>query len=322
MKKFLFNLFLVFVPVSKWRKLLRHKYLGISLPVEWIEERRADAYENRVIYSIDDSAYIIKNELNKDKPSLITRFGTVELDIMRQFVNRKSRKINYVCTDNMSTLAGFFPIDTYHLTRFSSEMLEILPDVDVLGIRHLDEEFEAIKMFMPKTKLIDIYSYEIHRYGKNPWTKALEGKRVLVISPFEATIREQYKKRKSIHKSADFLPEFELKTLKAVQGFANSKENLPFKTWFEALDFMKEQINNIDFDIAVIGAGAYGMFLAHHCKLMGKKAIHSGGATQLIFGIAGQRWDECNIYNEHWTRPIRDELPKGAEKVRPVDSYW
>ena len=34
---------------------------------------------------------------------------------------------------------------------------------------------------------------------------------------------------------------------------------------------MKADIKEIDFDIAIIGAGAYGMFLAQYVKSLGKK---------------------------------------------------
>ena len=43
------------------------------------------------------------------------------------------------------------------------------------------------------------------------------------------------------------LPKFELKTIKAVQTVANEKTG--FKNWFEALYFMKQQMNEVDYDI-------------------------------------------------------------------------
>ena len=52
-------------------------------------------------------------------------------------------------------------------------------------------------------------------------------------------------------KKNNLLPKFELKTIKAVQTSANEK--CEFKTWFEALDSMKQQMDKIDYDIALIG---------------------------------------------------------------------
>ena len=116
-------------------------------------------------------------------------------------------------------------------------------------------------------------------------------KKVLVIHPFEKSIQEQYKKRVMIFPNSQILPEFELKTLKAVQTLCGEQDER-FETWFDALDYMYEQALNIDFDVAIIGCGAYGMPLASKLKNAGKQAIHLGGATQLLFGIKGYRWEE------------------------------
>ena len=57
---------------------------------------------------------------------------------------------------------------------------------------------------------------------------------------------------------------------------------------------MKAQIDKEDFDICLIGAGAYGFPLAAYVKRKGKKAVHLGGALQLLFGIKGSRWEDPN----------------------------
>ena len=61
---------------------------------------------------------------------------------------------------------------------------------------------------------------------------------------------------------------------------------------------MQKEIDKIDFDIAILGCGAYGYPLASYIKSIGKKAIHIGGATQLIFGIKGKRWEKASFINE------------------------
>ena len=154
------------------------------------------------------------------------------------------------------------------------------------------------------------------------FSSCLANKKVLVIHPFEETIKSQYQKRELLFDNKDILPKFELKTIKAVQSIADSK-NLPYSDWFEALESMKRQIDNTDFDIAIIGCGAYGIFLADYVKSLGKKAIHLGGATQLLFGIIGKRWeDEYKMtFNKHWVRPSDSEKPIGFDKVEN-GCYW
>lgn len=90
-------------------------------------------------------------------------------------------------------------------------------------------------------------------------------------------------------------------------------------------------LKNIDYDICLIGCGAYGFHLAAHAKLTGHKAVHLGGSLQLLFGIAGKRWFDPNsnilypiyknIKNENWTYPDMTEKPSGADKVEN-GCYW
>ncbi len=68
------------------------------------------------------------------------------------------------------------------------------------------------------------------------------------------------------------------------------------------------------FDVAIIGAGAYGMPLADFIKIkMGKVAIHMAGATQILFGIKGKRWENheyiSKLFNDHWKYPMQKEVP-------------
>jgi len=122
----------------------------------------------------------------------------------------------------------------------------------------------------------------------------------------------------------DILPEFTLLTLKAVQTVAGQRDER-FETWFDALEFMFNEAMKKDFDIAILGCGAYGFPLAAKLKLAGKQAIHLGGATQLLFGIEGNRWDDhpviSKLYNEYWVRPIESEKPKNANSVEGA-CYW
>lgn len=127
-----------------------------------------------------------------------------------------------------------------------------------------------------------------------------------------------------MYENQKVIPIFELKTIKAVQTIAGEKSE--FETWFDALDNMKKQIDNIDFDIAIIGCGAYGFPLASYVKDIGKQAIHLGGVTQLLFGIKGKRWEDWEHYQElradngkNWIRA--KEIPTDYKKVEG-GCYW
>ena len=121
------------------------------------------------------------------------------------------------------------------------------------------------------------------------------------------------------------MPQFaSLKIIKAVQSIGG--ESNGFDTWFDALHYMEQKIDECDYDVALIGCGAYGMPLAAHCKRQGKKAVHLGGVLQMLFGILGIRWEtEQDIYlkfaNEYWVHPLENERPHNAEQVENA-CYW
>ena len=156
--------------------------------------------------------------------------------------------------------------------------------------------------------------------------QSLKNKKVLVIHPFTDTIKKQYIKRDKIFKRG-YLPKFKLKTLKAVQSIGGETDN--FKDWFKALKYMKDEMEKIDFDIALIGCGAYGFPLAAHAKKLGKIGFHLGGELQTIFGIIGKRYENPShadgIYlkyiNKHWIRPNKNERPKNYKNVEN-GCYW
>ncbi len=284
------------------------------------------AFGEKFIYSQVDSQDLISSYLLSDKPVLMSRFGTVELETVRQYLKHQKRKeiFDPFQKEYMEISPGFFPVDDYNMTKFACEQIEVTKKVDIMSVRREKFEEEMCLRYLPEnSKLVDINSLSSPMNYSRPWSKHLAGKKVLVIHPFENSIRKQYAKRDLLFKNPEVLPEFELLTYKPVQGIADSKKDLPFETWFDALDYMKNDISKIDYDVAIIGAGAYGMFLGAFCKDMGKKAIHIGGATQILFGIKGKRWDSCGYYNEHWIRPSADETPKGVEKLEHgTFAYW
>ncbi len=185
----------------------------------------------------------------------------------------------------------------------------------------LENEYE-IQSFYPQAKTVRLKDLEPY-FHQNPWTEALQGRKVLVIHPFVDSIESQYRKRKQLFQDERILPEFELITLRAVQSVAGTP--VPFDSWFEALDSMCDQIGNINFDVAIIGAGAYGFPLGAFIKRSGRQAIHLGGAVQILFGIRGSRWDVkpdfSKLYNEHWIRPLPTETPPAFKKVEG-GCYW
>jgi hypothetical protein len=274
----------------------------------------------------------IKEHLMSDESCMIARFGSTEIKaviypktpffltgVLKKMMNYNVDSKEFT---NMKILSGFFPSNHQTITQFSELMHQDMKAVDVLGSWRFEERF-LVPNFK-KATIVKLDTLEPY-LQKNPWSEGLQGKKVLVIHPFNKTIEYQYKhKRALLFEDARVLPEFDsLQTIKAVQTLAGNK--VEFENWFEALDFMKQEINKKDFDVAIIGAGAYGFPLAAHIKRMGKKAIHMGGPTQMLFGIKGKRWVDNpkfkDIINEHFIVPRNEDIIKDASKVEDA-CYW
>ena len=78
---------------------------------------------------------------------------------------------------------------------------------------------------------------------------------------------------------------------------------------------MKEDISKLDFDIALLGCGGYGLPLCNFIhKEMEKSTIYIGGGLQLLFGVMGKRWEKLDF----WTKLIQENdckfiRPQGYE---------
>ena len=292
-----------------------------------------------VQYFRQEASDLIKVGIESNDPFVVSRFGYSELRAVltylhiRKDVPRIHKVLSFALGKNVEPWwhentvkiithnAGIFPNSIDVIERFAEETLKDIDKIDVLG-SWLGGEAH-IKRMMPSTKFMRFHDF-YHFFHEKPWTASLENKKVLVIHPFEESIKKQFKNKELIYKSPWTLPDFELKTIKAVQSIAgNNPHN--FKDWFEALDHMKEQVAAVDFDVAILGCGAYGMPLAVFIKELGKKAIHLGGNTQILFGIKGRRWeDDPNfswIFNEHWIKPGLSETPRGHKSI-DENCYW
>ena len=290
-----------------------------------------DSAFRRAVKWGDEGSAVAREVLAADKPCLIARLGSSELACVSFFTRWRSGKLMPIPYPEplrrvMRINAGVFPVDDESLDRFCEIFLEAVSATDVMGVWFNRNEHRIIERFCPGAQLVQLESLN-SAIRNDPWSAELAGKTVLVIHPFARTIESQYRSRRTVlFANPDVLPEFrQLITVPAVQSSAGS--DCEFASWFDALEHMREEIRALEFDVAIVGAGAYGLPLAVSVKAMGRQAVHLGGATQLLFGIIGRRWevespeDVALLVNEHWMRPSAEETPSGAQAVEG-GCYW
>ncbi len=287
-----------------------------------------------------DANQLIAKMIAGGKPFMVGRLGSTETrflvnNLLQETINSDlsgitktlSGDINIlwkpdsIFLDNLCMLSGFFPNDSSLAGKFTDIYNQAVANLDVLGIWN-EMEYQ-LNNIAPDVKLCKIREIEPWFYDE-PWSYQLKDKKVLVVHPFEDSIKYQFARKNLLYKNPKILPDFELTTVKAVQTIAGQKSE--FENWFDALESMKNQIAKTDFDIAIIGCGAYGLPLASFVKDIGKQAIHLGGVTQLMFGIKGKRWEDWQHYKElrkdngqDWI--FTNEIPKNYEKIDD-GCYW
>lgn len=322
------------IALKALRKLYAKAFIGELPPYD------------RGVTDFNQASELIYDLLVSGKPCMVARFGSTEILALTNYLGvvEKHNSIGkYVqgkqfawwweenVKEQMTKWSGFFPSSEENLMKFGNLMLEDMTQVDILG-SWLREEQIMIDEYCLKLQKVTLLALEPY-WAAKPWTRALEGKKVLVIHPFASLIESQYaEKRELLFQDKRVLPSFELKTLQAVQSIGGESD---FEDWFEALDWMKNRMDATDYDIALIGCGAYGFPLAAHAKRMGKQSVHLGGALQLLFGIKGKRWENPNygvpvfgvqnmykrLFNEAWLYPTENMQPKSADKVEG-GCYW
>ncbi len=173
---------------------------------------------------------------------------------------------------------------------------------------------------------------EIHKLlDKNiiPWTHSLLGKKILIINPFISSFKKQINNNFKLFNKSNkhiFLEDQEFIFYKSYNSLAG---NRPHKNWLETYLIMCRDIKDLDFDIALLGCGGYGLPLCDFIKTkLGKSSIYIGGILQIYFGVIGTRWEE----EEYWKNKIKEEnihfiKPNDSEKINNFNKiengcYW
>ena len=280
----------------------------------------------------DEAQEMMYQKLMTGEPCLIGRIGATEIrniegtmhkndsffqklklrfTMHQTGVGKKFRKIWAAMIDN--------PDDAF-FDRFTDLMLEDIKELDAFASWRWEESGVFRKPY--PFEVISLWDLEPF-FFEHPWTRALAGKRVLVIQPFTKAIESQYQYRAQLFRNPEILPEFELQTY--MPFFRGLRDDPANKSWFENLDCMKEEISKLEFDIALIAAGPYGFSLGAHVKRMGKQAVIMGGVLQLLFGIRGSRWDGLQeyhpLFNPYWIYPGDESKPKNFSSF-DGGCYW
>ncbi len=279
----------------------------------------------KVILNPEKSNAILREALTKDR-FFVARIGYTEgrtFGFFRQYQLGMDSVFPDELREHAKNSSGIFSTDDEGLSTFCKVFAENMGEVTHLCMFSTEFEPLLVRNYGRKAKLISSGGLEHFRYVPS-WMESLRGKKVLVVSMFAETIEKQFKKASSLfptNPSAN--PLFaSLETVKAEVTYGG--ETPKYKNWKGTLDHMYEECMAHDFDVAILSCGGYGLPLGGMLFRAGKNVIHSGGITQLYFGIYGNRYENENynwLFNENWVRPAENERTVSYKSIEN-GAYW
>lgn len=287
----------------------------------------------------------ISKILESSSPVAIGRLGGTEGRYLGNLIkiSRTTRKVGalhrkYSHFDlkkrrkEVNFLSGFFFFNYSEEMKFMELYLASLRNLDILGswgdaftwAESIALENSTLEV-MPLAAIspwVESFPYLDSTGSKLPWTTILDGLKVLVVSPFVNSITYQHGRIAKCFSGIEY-PRFGLSTIRAPMTFNSVADDQ--NNWFINLDNLIAQVKEKNFDVALVGAGAYSLPLVSAIKNLGKKAIHTGGGTQLFFGIMGNRWKNApyvqKYVNQYWVKPSESETPSSTQKIENA-CYW
>lgn len=272
------------------------------------------------------------------------KIGTSELNAIFFYLQRNTSKSkpdypHYIIRE-MTQNAGFWsrPNTSIHdeLDAWSKDTLESIKTMDAVVVwspTHKTQESALIKTYNPNAKQIVLRALEPYYTPENLYTDKMTKGLIAVICPFADSIQKQWSIRDQLFPFPLWLPNQELVTIKAPYGPYMTQSNSP-NCWPEpilntgyktAVAYLVSKVIESGAKYALVGIGCLSLLLVCELKKHNIVAIHTGGGTQIIFGLKGNRWSQHSViskfFNPIWIKPSDDEIPTHASKVES-SCYW
>lgn len=289
------------------------------------------------ILNIEKSNNEIINLIKRDEPFSVVRLGIGdETHVTFEYLKTNNINVKYY-NDNINLNGIYCKKKSKHILKlFCESYNNAIKNSNLLAsFTFNSRNIHYIQNFFSQTyNLQQIHSRSLEPFYQvqesiKPWTHYLLGKKILVINPFIESFKKQLNNGFTIFKDKDkqiFLEGQEFLFYKSFQTIAG---NHIHDNWFETFTIMCKDIEKIDFDIALLGCGGYGLPLCNYIKTKLKKsAIYIGGGLQLLFGVIGNRWENNKMWKEiiekndtQFIRPSANELCKNFKTIEG-GCYW
>lgn len=201
--------------------------------------------------------------------------------------------------------SGIFPATTEFIHSFAQFSLESLQYIDYLAVSGVSFEQLLLCEQQSETRFVAIHDLEPDRsipyQAINCWLPSLRGKPVLIISSIATLLVERAEQElfENVWRKPG-IPWFGPLSFEALDfpQIYDQETQVLYPTLMDLLNTILDQIDSIEFDVALIAGASLGIPIAAHVKKTGRVAISLGGHLQVLFGVQGKRW----LDNDQWQK--------------------
>jgi hypothetical protein len=226
---------------------------------------------------------------------------------------------------------GVFPADPAFYRDFNRFYVPHLRNIDSLGVFYYPWELRIVRQYALPGKLVYYGDQQTNRYGAGTENECylpyFRGRRILIVCPFAGILKERATKEifegiyASVGKKQWFYPK-SVDGLEFPYGFSAETQER-YATAIDLFGDIASELEQRDFDVALIAAGGLAIPLASRVKSMGKVALDLGGHLQAIFGVLGKRHRNRSWSRNEWCIDMPERYrPPEADEVCDGGAYW
>lgn len=232
--------------------------------------------------------------------------------------------------------SGIFPADSSFLLEFHEFYLGWLRTLDCIGAFGHPIEAKLFRGLGLTQPLVEFRNQEPDRSipanEENCFLPALRDKKLLLVNCFAELLRSRATKDtfEDVWKKTGkpwFYPK-SVQSLTVPYGF-DRRTHQQFTNSISLFHSLGASLEQMDFDVALIGAGGLGVPLAGKVKSLGKVGISMGGVLQVVFGVVGKRWLGRKNWSEKYITADWTEVPDqyqpdetNEDKLPDSGAYW
>lgn len=271
------------------------------------------------------------------------KLGTSELEAILFYVYTRRNKSDvplYMPSifQHITVNAGLFPATPAAVDDWCEHMItQVLPALDAVVEWNPSmpvEECDLLNATAPRSVRFPLRAFEPYYVSAAARWSLVAPDNVAVVSPFAPSIAHQWTRIETVWSSDQIWSSLKPKLHTIRAGYAPAlaphddaawSADVRAGGWRAAVASVVESVAASGARLALIGCGALSLPIVAELKARGVGAIHTGGATQILFGVKGRRWATHDVisrfFNDAWVFPAHEEVPDEARAVEGA-CYW